>query len=362
MNAINWAEHGRVPDFLIRFGIRRLLAGRLRDERAKGSDESLDDFVRELEAAPIAVETAKANEQHYELPSEYFSLVLGPHRKYSATLWPEEESDDLAASEAAMLALTARRAGLADGQRVLELGCGWGSFTLWAAERFPHSAFVGVSNSRSQRNYILGEARKRRLTNVEIRTCDMNAFEAEHDFDRIVSIEMFEHMKNYRALLARIAKWLSPEGKLFVHIFTHRHYAYHFEDGGEDEDWMARHFFTGGTMPSDDLLLRFQDDLRIDGHWRLNGTHYSRTLKAWLRRHDAHRAEILELFTRTYGDREQAKIWFHRWRLFYLACSELFRFGGGREWMVSHYTFSHRPAPSSQENEDLQLAEFDLKT
>ncbi len=341
MSAIGWAEAGIVPDFLIRMGIRQLLRQRLKSEIAKGKLESIDAFVRELENSPIAIETDKANEQHYELPSAYFSLVLGKHRKYSGTYWPEGTMD-LDVSEAMMLEMTAERALLRDGQSVLELGCGWGSFSLWAASRYPNSRFVAVSNSRSQRAYIEEEAAKRGLTNLEVRTCDMNAFEPGQTFDRMVSIEMFEHMKNYRDLLKRIEGWLNPGGKLFVHIFTHRLFAYAFEDSGSEGDWMARYFFTGGNMPSDDLLLRFQDDLRIEQHWRVNGTHYSRTLEAWLQKHDAHKADILKIFTETYGSPQEAKRWFHRWRLFYLACSELFNFRGGEEWMVSHYRFAKR--------------------
>lgn len=344
MGAIAWAEQGRVPDFLIRQGIRRLLAGRLRGEEAKNGDTSIDAFVRELEASPIAVATEKANEQHYEVPSAYFTHVLGARRKYSGTWWPEGVID-LDASEEAMLRLTAERAEVADGQEILELGCGWGSFSLWAAENFPNARIVGVSNSHSQRAYILDQAAQRGLTNLSIETCDMNAFAPTRTFDRVVSIEMFEHMKNYRLLLRRIASWLKAEGKLFVHIFTHRRFAYPFEDDGEEEDWMARYFFTGGNMPSDDLLLRFQDDLRVEGHWRVNGVHYSKTLEAWLVRHDAHREAIVSLFKETYGSAEAARLWFHRWRLFYLACSELFRYREGREWMVSHYRFAKRALP-----------------
>jgi cyclopropane-fatty-acyl-phospholipid synthase len=339
---ITWAENGWVPDPLIRRGIRRLLAARLAGEQAGPGEASLDDFVRELDGSPIALATDRANEQHYELPAAYFDLVLGARRKYSGTYWPEGV-DTLDASEEAMLALTAERADLADGQRILELGCGWGSFTLWAAERFPRATIVGLSNSRPQRAHILAAAAARGLRNVEIRTADMNTFAPGEVFDRVVSIEMFEHMKNYRELMRRIATWLVPGGRLFVHIFTHRQYAYHFLDTGREGDWMAHYFFAGGTMPSDDLLLRFQDDLRVEGHWRINGGHYQRTLEAWLKRHDARRAEILELFRQTYGTEAAARRWFHRWRLFYLSCAELFGFRHGREWMVSHYRFQ-KPA------------------
>jgi cyclopropane-fatty-acyl-phospholipid synthase len=342
MGAINWAEQGRIPDFLIRLGIRRLLADRLRTEGAKNGDTSLNEFVAQLDASPIAIATDKANEQHYEVPSAYFTHVLGPRRKYSATIWPDGVSS-LAESEEAMLRLTAERAAIRDGDRILELGCGWGSFSLWAAEHFPRSEVVGVSNSASQRAYIEEQAAERGLTNLRIVTCDMNEFEPDGAFDRIVSIEMFEHMKNYRKLMQRIAGWLRTDGTLFVHIFTHRRFAYAFEDEGSEDDWMARYFFTGGNMPSDDLLLRFQDDLRIDAHWRINGVEYSRTLEAWLQQHDAARESILPLFAETYGSAEAGCLWFHRWRLFYLACSELFRYNGGTEWLVSHYRF-RKPA------------------
>lgn len=336
-----WAEHGLVPDCVTRMAIRSRLKDRLRSEAMGGGDVSIDAFVIELEQSAIAEATERANDQHYELPSSYFEKVLGPRRKYSSTIWPGGVND-LAESEEVMLKLTAERAAIVDGDRILELGCGWGSFTLWAAEHFPNSSVIGVSNSYSQRAYILSEAERRGLSNVSILTANMNEFEPEGRFDRIVSIEMFEHMRNYGALMERISKWLTPTGSLFVHIFTHKRYAYPFIDTDSDDDWMAHYFFAGGTMPSDDLLLRFQDDLKLEGHWRVNGVNYSRTLEAWLQEHDRRRKEIMPIFEQVYGSAKAAKVWFNRWRLFYLACSELFAFKGGNEWQVSHYRFSNR--------------------
>ncbi|MCD8481397.1 MAG: cyclopropane-fatty-acyl-phospholipid synthase family protein [Verrucomicrobia bacterium] len=340
MSITRLAERGLLPDALIRLGIRRLLEKRLQQE-AERPDSWLPDFIRQLDSSPVAVETDKANEQHYEVPAPYFELCLGPRLKYSGALW-ESGVDDLATAEEAMLALTAERAAIKDGDRILELGCGWGSFTLWAAEHFPNSKVVGVSNSHGQRKSILEKARLRGLSNVTIITADMNEFQPEETFDRIVSIEMFEHMKNYRKLLERIAGWLSDGGTLFVHIFTHRRYAYPFEDSGEDHDWMARYFFTGGNMPSDDLLLHFPEHLFVEGHWHVNGVHYSKTLEAWLQKQDQAQDAVLQLFTETYGSAKEAKIWCQRWRMFYMACSELFKFDQGRQWMVSHYRFRKR--------------------
>jgi cyclopropane-fatty-acyl-phospholipid synthase len=329
-----------LPDAAIRLGIRQLLAKKLRDEDRGSVDanqQAIMAFVAELDDAPIAIQTADANEQHYEVPTEFFRLVLGPRMKYSSGYWPDAATT-FAESEEAMLRLTCERAELADGHNILELGCGWGSLTLWMAEHFPTAKITGVSNSRTQKEFIDAEATRRGLTNVRIVTADMNDFTPPAPpYDRVVSVEMFEHMKNYRLLLSRIATWLNPGGKLFVHIFTHKDFAYHF-DGSDPSDWITRYFFSGGTMPSDHLLLYFQDHLRIDAHWRVSGTHYQRTSEAWLAAMDENITAIRPILASTYGEHNVAK-WKAYWRVFFLSCAELWGFRGGSEWIVSHYRF-----------------------
>jgi cyclopropane-fatty-acyl-phospholipid synthase len=334
-------DSGLVPESILRAAIRGVCALRLRQER-RGVDEAQarhQALVAELRDSDIAIETAAANVQHYEVPPAFFETVLGPHLKYSSCYWPEGV-DDLGAAEAAMLALTAERADLADGQAILDLGCGWGSLSLWAAARYPNSRITAVSNSSTQRAFIEARATERGLANLTVRTADVRTLHLPAGaFDRVVSIEMFEHMRNYEQLLRRIADWLAPRGSLFVHVFAHRHHAYPFEDTGSS-DWMAREFFTGGIMPSASLLHHFQADLQLVREWHLAGTHYARTAEAWYANLMARPAQAIEALAHAYGS--DAKKRFQRWRVFFLACAELFGYANGREWIVAHYRFAPR--------------------
>ena len=340
--AIALAERGRLPEFALRAGIRRLLRGRLRQIGAGDAGavaRRRRELVDTLRQGPIAVATREANEQHYEVPPELFQRVLGARLKYSGCYWPTG-SETLDEAEEAMLELTCQRAGIEDGMEILDLGCGWGSLALWLAERYPRSRVLAVSNSALQRRFIEARAVERGFGRLEVVTSDINRFQPGRAFDRVISIEMFEHMRNYQELLARIAGWLVPDGRLFVHVFCHRERPYLFQRDGR-ADWMARHFFTGGLMPSADLFLEFGEDLRVEESWLVDGRHYERTARAWQRRLEADRAAIVELFAGVYGAAE-ARRWYHRWRLFFLACAELFAYNQGREWLVGHYRL--RPA------------------
>jgi cyclopropane-fatty-acyl-phospholipid synthase len=330
--AIDCAERGWLPDAVVRAGIRRFVRERLAGERRSGTPPAA--FAERLKAMPIAMSTAAANRQHYEVPAEFFVRVLGPRLKYSCTYWPAGTTT-LPAAEEAMLALTAERAGVADGMDVLDLGCGWGSFSLWLAERCPNARIVAVSNSAVQRRFIEDRAAMAGRTNLRVVTADVNALELAERFDRVVSIEMFEHVRNYQRLLARIHGWLRPGGQLFVHHFCHRRHVYLYETEGAS-NWMAREFFTGGTMPSFDLLAQFQDDLRLQASWWVDGTEYARTAEAWLANLDRARDDVVELFQRELPG-EPAERLVQRWRMFFLGCAETFAIGGGREWGVAHH-------------------------
>jgi cyclopropane-fatty-acyl-phospholipid synthase len=341
-------ETGWVPDGLIRIVLRVVLnwvryrrhaispAKALAEKRAL-----IDKFIR----SPIAIRTDDPNVQHYEVPSEFFQLVLGKWLKYSCCYWPAGISN-LEMAEEAMLALTCQRARLQDGMRVLDLGCGWGSLSFWIAKNYLNCQVLAVSNSNTQREFIQSQSKARGLENVMAITADMADFDEDsrfdqiEKFDRVISIEMFEHMKNYKRLLRRIASLLKPDGKLFVHLFSNRQFPREF-DADDPKDWMAQTFFSGGTMPSDDLLLYFQDDLKLIDHWRVDGWHYEKTLNAWLAKLDLNKEDVRRVIAQTYGAENETR-WLSKWRLFFLACSEVWGLNNGREYLLSHYLFARR--------------------
>lgn len=331
-SAIRAAERAPLPDSLARLGIE-FLVGRTKRRLATEPQQTEGDFAHAMSEHLIAEHADAANTQHYELPPEFFALTLGPHRKYSCCLYPTGR-ETLAEAERLALEETVAHAGLADGQTILELGCGWGSLTLFMAERFPHSTITAVSNSRPQRLYIEAQAAERSLGNIHVITADMNNFMADGIYDRVVSIEMFEHMSNWKGLLQRIRTWLDPDkGRLFIHVFTHKHSPYRFDHKNE-ADWIAQHFFTGGIMPSHGLLKQFPDCFAVEQDWRWNGLHYRKTAMDWLARFDANRPQIDRILCEVYG--ADAMLWRQRWRLFYLATAGLFGHAGGEEWGVSH--------------------------
>jgi len=338
MNFEGILNRDMIPDWMLRQGVHLLNKQRIREESEPTAERQrarLMKTVEELRASPIAIKTGEANEQHYEVPTEFFELVLGPHRKYSCCYY--EKGDSLEQAERRMLDLTIERARIGEKMKVLDLGCGWGSFTLYLAQKMPSVQITAVSNSRTQRRYIEGRCRQLKLKNVKVITADMNDFTIREKFDRVVSVEMFEHMRNYDLLMKKVAGFLKPGGLLFVHIFVHREFCYPFEVRDET-DWMSKYFFAGGIMPSQDLLLFFQKDLRIESQWHVEGTHYQQTSEHWLANMDRHRERITELFAETYGA-DQALTWIVRWRLFFIAVAEFFGTDRGREWFVSHYLF-----------------------
>lgn len=339
---LSLAEKGLIPDALIRAGIRKLVEQRLNEIKAydcEAGSKIFIDFVAEMNNSAIAPVPELANAQHYEVPADFFHYCLGAHRKYSSSFWLAN-TETLDQAEMQALEQTCMHADLNDNQTILELGCGWGSLSLWMASHYPNSRITGVSNSNSQREYIMQKAKALGLTNLNIITADMNVFEAPSTYDRIVSVEMFEHMRNYKVLYGKVASWLKPHGKFFKHIFVHRNTPYAFEVHGDD-DWMSQHFFSGGIMPSDDLPLNFQDDLRFIKRWRWDGKHYEKSANAWLKNMDKNEAQITPILAATYGE-ENVLMWRNRWRIFYMACAELFGFNKGQEWWVSHYLFEKR--------------------
>ncbi len=336
------SEQGLVPDAIIRHGIRRLLQQRLEAIQADDVESAARaqyKLIQDIRTGPVAALPEKANEQHYEIPSAFFKRVLGNHLKYSCCYWPDHVTD-LDGAEAAALEATCRRAGLEDGMRILELGCGWGSLTLWMARHLPNSRITAVSNSSSQREFIQNAAERQGLRNVELITADMNEFAPRGVFDRVVSLEMFEHMRNWGELYRRISHWLTPEGELFIHIFVHRSVPYLFEDR-DASDWMSRYFFSGGLMPSADFPLLHPETLRIEQRWQWSGTHYEKTANAWLANMDRHKSDLWPLMEETYGA-DFSKKWWMRWRMFFMACAELFGYREGQEWFVGHYRLRNR--------------------
>lgn len=337
--AVSWTETGLVPDSVIRSGIRRLLE-RKRKQINAGDVEyaanELNQFVSMMNQSPIALLPDLANSQHYEVPAAFFGHVMGEHLKYSCGYWPDGV-DNLSDSEAAALRLTVQRADIRDGQQVLDLGCGWGSLSLWIASRFPNCSVTSVSNSTSQRDFIVARAKQRKLDNVRVIVADMNDFATDDRFDRIVSVEMFEHMRNYGEIFASINRWLAPDGRFFMHIFCHYSTPYEYVDNGPG-DWMSRFFFSGGIMPCAELPLRFADDLSIEQRWQWNGQHYAKTCDAWLERMDSNKSLVMPELVACYGQ-DKAALWWQRWRIFFMACSELFAYRQGEEWYVSHYLF-----------------------
>ncbi len=347
MSLIRLAEERWLPDSIVRMGMRRLMRERLNHENnAAGGDHrsAVDAFAQQQRNSGVTIETDLANEQHYEVPAAFYLGVLGNRLKYSCGWWGDRNAT-LDSSEVEMLKLTCERAGIEDGMRVLDLGCGWGSLTLWIAEMYPRCKVTALSNSNSQRVYIEDVCRKRGLGNVQVITADVGSFETDDVFDRVASVEMFEHVRNHENLLARISNWLTPEGRLFVHVFCHRKLAYTFEREGE-KNWMGRHFFSGGIMPSEDLFQRYQRDMLVEEQWWINGQHYGKTSEAWLEKLDGCEMDSRKVLAEA-NPSERPEVLVQRWRMFFMACAELFNFDGGEQWGVVHYRFKPKRVGSN---------------
>lgn len=335
---MNAAERGYIPDSLIRFGIRKLIKQR-KDEIEENIKFHREGIIDEFNKAVVAQDTDKANEQHYELPASFFELVLGKNLKYSSSLF-KEGVKTLDEAEEEMLNLYCERGEFKDGMDILELGCGWGSLTLYLASRYPNSSVTAISNSASQREFIEERARERGIKNLRVLTQDMNIFDIDKKFDRIISIEMFEHMRNYNVLFERVASWLKDDGKVFIHVFCHKNASYFFETEGED-NWMGKYFFTGGVMPSFDLFERVQDSLKLQKKWKVNGKHYQETSEQWFNNMEKNERQLMGVLAKTYG-KDNAKLWFERWKIFFASCAELFGYREGEEWFVGHFLFGKK--------------------
>ena len=327
---------GVLPDGVLRKGIQHFIGQRIKEDigtTVAQMDQKRSEFIEQMRKNPIAIMTTDANDQHYRLPTSFFEQVLGNKMKYSCCHW--NKATNLDESEEEMLELTIKRADIKDGHKILELGCGWGAITLTMAKKFPNSEIIAISNSPEQREYILNKAKAQKLNNVEVRTHNVAELNLEEKFDRVISVEMFEHMRNYPLLLERIHSWLNPEGKLFVHIFVHRDVPYNF-DIKDDSDWMSKYFFSGGIMPSSHLLHYFQDHLKMENYWAVDGVHYQKTARAWLEKMDKNKKPVMKILDEHYGKKESKK-WFNYWRVFFMSCEELWKYRNGTEWFVGHY-------------------------
>ena len=330
-------SRGLIPDFLLRRGVRSQGKQRLAMMVKGNLSNDYEKFLKEASSGEIAVHTDDANNQHYEVDSEFFQYCLGKNLKYSSCYW-DENTSSLDQAEDNMLELYCKRADVKDGMDILDIGCGWGSLSLFLANKYPNANITGISNSSSQKLFIDKEASKRNLRNLKIITSDINDFKSSKKFDRIISIEMFEHTKNSKKLLDSIDSWLNPKGCFFMHDFAHKNNPYYF-DKDQNNAWMAKYFFTGGMMPNHNLFRDLESNLNYQKSWMLSGTHYEKTSNAWLNKMDHNREKILTLFKEN-SDIKTAKRNFHFWRLFFIACAEIFGYANGSEWCVSHHLFN----------------------